>query len=423
MSYKDNCKKENTPWIPPTPQEFTNAVEKALAQCRQKEGKTPTEPGTHNAGGRRITAAAAVLVLLLLTAATVLLGRSQNSRALANQVQEKCYDLTEGWALSSELMKLVKRTLPEGSFEELWLLEVLEVSPGQSAGEADKKAAGYALLQYDFSQSAPVLYRFETDAANTHILGVEAVARYSEELAVAQPVMPKSYMFLGAGQQTLCGFEETDMYKDWKLTFTAQLTKEEAQKVLQNSAYAYAFSIWSFAWAPSMTEGVMLLDAEGRELLPQAPEVTGRRTADEVFCIRVDGQVYSVQAGQEIASDGMQNDPAARAKAFIAREAAAQEPRYPEVQIVTGLTSKLTLEGRDGVLLTRMLVLNEDLEVVEQQPATVEELLEPTCGSFWVYLEYTVLSENGQSRAMETCFHLERGVRAMPTPQPDRTGT
>ena len=27
MSYKDNCKKENTPWIPPTPQEFTNAVE------------------------------------------------------------------------------------------------------------------------------------------------------------------------------------------------------------------------------------------------------------------------------------------------------------------------------------------------------------------------------------------------------------
>ena len=36
MSYKDNCKKENTPWIPPTPQEFTNAVEKALAQCRQK---------------------------------------------------------------------------------------------------------------------------------------------------------------------------------------------------------------------------------------------------------------------------------------------------------------------------------------------------------------------------------------------------
>ena len=59
MSYKDNCKKENTPWIPPTPQEFTNAVEKALAQCRQKEGKTPTEPGTHNAGWRRITAAAA----------------------------------------------------------------------------------------------------------------------------------------------------------------------------------------------------------------------------------------------------------------------------------------------------------------------------------------------------------------------------
>lgn len=93
------------------------------------------------------------------------------------------------------------------------------------------------------------------------------------------------------------------------------------------------------------------------------------------------------------------------------------------MQIVTGLTSDLTLEGRDGVLLTRMLVLNEDLEVVEQQPATVEELLEPTCGSFWVYLEYTVLDENGQSRAMETCFHLERGVRAMPTPQPDRTGT
>jgi hypothetical protein len=92
------------------------------------------------------------------------------------------------------------------------------------------------------------------------------------------------------------------------------------------------------------------------------------------------------------------------------------------VQIVTGLTSDLTLEGRDGVLLTRMLVLNEDLEVVEQQPATVEELLEPTGGSFWVYLEYTVLGENGQSRAMETCFHLERGVRAMPTPQPERTG-
>ncbi len=69
-----------------------------------------------------------------------------------------------------------------------------------------------------------------------------------------------------------------------------------------------------------------------------------------------------------------------------------------------------------------MLVLNEDLEVVEQQPATVEELLEPTGGSFWVYLEYTVLGENGQSRAMETCFHLERGVRAMPTPQPERTG-
>lgn len=130
-----------------------------------------------------------------------------------------------------------------------------------------------------------------------------------------------------------------------------------------------------------------------------------------------------MQDGQEIASDGMQNDPAARAKAFIVREAAAQEPRYPEVQIVTGLTSKLTLEGRDGVLLTRMLVLNEDLEVVGQQPATVEALLEPTGGSFWVYLEYTVLSENGQSWAMETCFHLERGVRAMPTPQPDRTGT
>lgn len=325
MSYKDNCKKENTPWIPPTSQGFTNAVEKALAQCRQKEGKTPVEPGTHNAGWRRITAAAAVLVLLLLTAATVLLGRSQNSRALANPAQEKCYDLTEGWALSSELMKLVKSTLPEGSFEELWLLEVLEVYPGQSSGEADKKAAGYALLQYDFSQSAPVLYRFETDAANTHILGVEAVARYSEELAVAQPVMPKSYMLLGAGQQTLCGSEETDMYKDWKLTFTAQLTKEEAQKVLQNSAYADAFSVWSFAWASSMTEGVMLLDAEGRELLPQAPEVTGKRIADEVFCIRVDGQVYSVQAGQEIASDGMQNEPAARANAFIAREAAAQD--------------------------------------------------------------------------------------------------
>lgn len=149
MSYKDNCKKENTPWIPPTSQGFTNAVEKALAQCRQKEGKTPVEPGTHNAGWRRITAAAAVLVLLLLTAATVLLGRSQNSRALVNPVQEKCYDLTEGWALSSELMKLVKSTLPEGSFEELWLLEVLEVSPRQSAGEADKKAVGYALLQYD----------------------------------------------------------------------------------------------------------------------------------------------------------------------------------------------------------------------------------------------------------------------------------
>lgn len=74
MSYKDNCKKENAPWIPPTPQEFTNAVEKALAQCWQKEGKTPTEPGTHNAGWRRITAAAAVLVLLLLTAATVCWG-------------------------------------------------------------------------------------------------------------------------------------------------------------------------------------------------------------------------------------------------------------------------------------------------------------------------------------------------------------
>ena len=69
----------------------------------------------------------------------------------------------------------------------------------------------------------------------------------------------------------------------------------------------------------------MLLDAEGRGLLPQAPEVTGKRIADEVFCIRVDGQVYSVQAGQEIASDGMQNDPAARANAFIAREAAAQD--------------------------------------------------------------------------------------------------
>lgn len=26
MSYKDNCKKENTPWIPPTSQGFTNTV-------------------------------------------------------------------------------------------------------------------------------------------------------------------------------------------------------------------------------------------------------------------------------------------------------------------------------------------------------------------------------------------------------------
>lgn len=332
--------------VPKMPASFSDAVDKAVFTAIGKENQETVRREKGTARGkklRRYGAAAAAVVLLMVTAFTLGLGVYGNTfGALSSQPKATGtrldtiplysdpipnvtrYDLTEGYAYADALFDLVQEDLAwlkETSYDELWLLGVVDLSKADfssvvctgTESETDWKQPKntlFALVQFEFGEGdGPMLVEFGLDEGGKPVSSTIKVLSCDPELDgtfsynVEDYTSPYAYVGYGAGANK--GQLTSDNYT---MAIAPTLPLEQIIEKLSTSAHQSHAREWYLYTAPAQCARQLWTGDQQEKVVCSGPVIKQTRSFSSDIGLRatVDGETqYS--AGK-VVPEGMDEE-------------------------------------------------------------------------------------------------------------------